>query len=204
MTPRLEVRGVGKRWADGSGLRPTSFAAAAGSLVVVRGRSGSGKSTLLGIVAGLCQPDDGTILLDGVPLGRSTPRWDEVTFVPQTLALAVELTVRENVEDVAGRGQRHDIEALLAALDLAALAGATPDAVSMGEQQRCAVARALITRPGVVLADEPTSHQDAAHAEAVLDCLRAATAHGTTVVVASHDPAVVALATLVVDLETGG
>jgi ABC-type lipoprotein export system ATPase subunit len=201
MTPRLEAIAVAKRWPDGSGLRPTSFTAMPGDVVVVRGRSGSGKSTLLGVIAALCAPDEGAILLDGVEVPLSPPSWSVMTLVPQTFALAVELTVRENVDD-AGRGVTSaDVTALLAALDLHKVAAAVPDAVSMGEQQRCAVARALVTAPRVLLADEPTSHQDAGHAAAVLRCLRDAAGRGTTVVIASHDPAVSHLATVVVDLE---
>jgi ABC-type lipoprotein export system ATPase subunit len=202
MTPRIEAIGVAKRWSDGSGLQPTTFTAGAGDLVVVSGRSGSGKSTLLGVIAALCQPDEGTILLDGVPMAGPAPSWNDVTLIPQTLALAVELTVRENVLDANPTVNSDELDRLLSALDLQMLASSLPDAVSMGEQQRCAVARALITGPLVLLADEPTSHQDADHADAVLRCLQAATEQGTTVVIATHDPAFLQVASVVVALET--
>lgn len=203
MTPRIEAIGVSKLWADGSGLRPTTFAALPGQLVVVRGRSGSGKSTLLGIIAALCPPDEGSILLDGDPVATPAPSWNVVSLVPQTFALAVELTLRENIADADSGGVGDDLGRLLAALDLDAVAESTPDLASMGEQQRCSVARALIARPLVLLADEPTSHQDADRADAVLRCLIAATEHGTTVVIASHDPAFAQVAAVTVDLETG-
>ena len=143
-----------------------------------------------------------TICKRAFVLGLAAPAWNVLTFVPQTFALAVELTVRENVEDADRRATRDDVAALLVALDIAKLEHALPDAVSMGEQQRCAVARALVGGPRVLLADEPTSHQDAGHADAVMQCLRAAAARGTAVVIASHDPRFTAVATLVVDLET--
>jgi putative ABC transport system ATP-binding protein len=201
MTARIEVDGVTKRWADGSGLLPTTFAASAGDLVVVRGRSGSGKSTLLGILAGLCPADAGTVVIassDSRPAERS---WDELTVVPQTFALADELTILENVLDVRPSMTRADVAALMTDLGLDHLAASTPDAVSMGERQRCAVARAVVTAPLVVLADEPTSHQDEVHGAAVLRCLQGRAAAGSVVVIATHDPEIVQLATVLVDLE---
>jgi putative ABC transport system ATP-binding protein len=199
---RVQVIGVAKRWADGSGLLPTSFEAAAGQIVVVRGRSGSGKSTLLAILAGLCEPDEGSVVLDGVERDGAIPSWRDLTFVPQTFALASELTVLENVLDVGSQLEPAEVDQLLVDLSLRHLAGSPPDEISMGERQRCAVARALVTRPRVVLADEPTSHQDSVHAEAVLRCLCAAAESGSTVVVATHDPDVVRSASVVVDLES--
>jgi ABC-type lipoprotein export system ATPase subunit len=201
MTSRLEAIGITKLWADGSGLQSTTFSAMPGDLVVVRGRSGSGKSTLLGIIAGLCEPDEGTIMLDGRPLAVPAPSWSEVTLVPQTFALAVELTLRENVRDANPGVGEDDLGRLLTALDLDSVADSTPDVASMGEQQRCAVARALITGPLVLLADEPTSHLDADHADAVVGCLRTAAERGTTVIIATHDPAFAQVATVLVDLE---
>ncbi|MCU1361856.1 MAG: transporter ATP-binding protein [Ilumatobacteraceae bacterium] len=201
MTARLDVVDVTKLWADGSGLRPTSFTAMPGELVVVRGRSGSGKSTLLGILAALCAPDAGTIMLDGVPLGTKPRPWTDVTLVPQTFALAVELTLRENVRDAVPEVSADELNRLLDELSLDVVAGATPDVASMGEQQRCAVARALTSEPLVLLADEPTSHQDADRADAVVGCLLAAAQRGTTVVIATHDRAFAQVATVLVDLE---
>jgi putative ABC transport system ATP-binding protein len=201
MTALIRVDGVTKRWADGSGLLPTSFAASPGDLVVVRGRSGSGKSTLLGILAGLCPADAGAVVIassDSRPAERS---WDELTVVPQTFALADELTILENVLDVRPSMTRADVAELMADLGLDHLAASTPDAVSMGERQRCAVARAVVTAPLVVLADEPTSHQDEVHGAAVLRCLQDRAAAGSVVVIATHDPDIVQLATVLVDLE---
>lgn len=199
MSDRLVVRGVAKHWTLTSGLRPVSFAAEAGTLVAVRGRSGSGKSTLIAIAAGWCTPDEGEVLLDGETVVDRALPWHDVAIVPQVFALPNELTIAEAVLDAAGDRAVH-VGELLEALDLTAVAARPPDMLSMGQQQRAAVARALVASPRLLLADEPTSHQDPHHIRLVTDALLAATAAGTTVVVASHDHHVVDRATLVVDL----
>ena len=181
---------------------------AAGALAVVRGRSGSGKSTLLAVVAGWCPPDAGTVRIDGhqvsaADLARSS--WQRVAVVPQVLALVPELTVSENVEVAATGRSRRDRRsragAVLERLDLSALADRFPGEVSMGQQQRVAVARAVIAAPAVVLADEPTSHQDPDHAAVVIAALLGCAAEGSAVLVASHDEQVARAASQIIELE---
>lgn len=205
---RLGVDAVAKWWASDSGLRPVSFDVAAGALAVVRGRSGSGKSTLLAVVAGWCPPDAGTVRIDGhqvsaADLARSS--WQRVAVVPQVLALVPELTVSENVEVAATGRSRRDRRSLagsvLERLDLSALADRFPAEVSMGQQQRVAVARAVIAAPAVVLADEPTSHQDPDHAAVVIAALLGCAAEGSAVLVASHDEQVARAASQIIELE---
>lgn len=205
---RLGVDAVAKWWASDSGLRPVSFDVAAGAVAVVRGRSGSGKSTLLAVVAGWCPPDAGTVRIDGhevsaADLARSS--WQRVAVVPQVLALVPELTVSENVEVAATGRSRRDRRSLagsvLERLDLSALADRFPAEVSMGQQQRVAVARAVIAAPAVVLADEPTSHQDPDHAAVVIAALLGCAADGSAVLVASHDEQVARAASQIIELE---
>jgi ABC-type lipoprotein export system ATPase subunit len=184
MSPRLEIRALEKRWAPESGLPAVTFDVGAGQLVVVRGRSGSGKSTLLAIIAGLCSADAGTLLFDGEPL-PSVAQWQQIALVPQVLALAPELTVRENITD--GMTDAGGVDSLVEQLHLQHVAERTPDTCSMGEQQRTALARAVLVGPRVLLADEPTSHQDAAHRDMVVAVLRSATEAGGAVLVVSHD-----------------
>lgn len=196
----LVVEGVEKWWDATSGLRRLSLRIDAGELVVVRGRSGSGKSTLLALVAGWCSPDTGTITVDG-DAGVAGLPWSAVAIVPQVLGLVPELTVRENVAD--GASLPTAVEAALDALDLVSFAGRPPAETSMGQQQRAAIARAVAASPLVLLADEPTSHQDAGHVASVVAVLRAVADAGTAVLVATHDESVVAAATRVIDLEVG-
>jgi ABC-type lipoprotein export system ATPase subunit len=184
MSPRLEIRDLEKRWTPDSGLPPVAFDVHAGQLVVVRGRSGSGKSTLLAIIAGLCPADAGTFLVDGGAPGRVAP-WQQIALVPQVLALAPELSVRENITD--GVADTQGVDALIEQLHLQHVADRTPDTCSMGEQQRTALARAVLAEPKVLLADEPTSHQDATHRDMVVAALRSAAQAGGAVLVVSHD-----------------
>lgn len=203
----IAVTGVSKRWTDASGLATVTFAVAAGELVVVQGRSGSGKSTLLALLAGWCAPDSGAIVIAGRTRGTGDQSWFEVAVVPQVLALVPELTVRENVLDVVGVGSGPSVamaarlDSTLARLGLTELANRFPTELSMGQQQRVAVARAVIGDPAVILADEPTSHQDRGHVHAVVAVLLDAAARGAAVLVASHDHALAAVGQRLVELE---
>jgi ABC-type lipoprotein export system ATPase subunit len=203
MSPRLEIRALEKRWTPESGLPPVTFDVRAGQLVVVRGRSGSGKSTLLAIIAGLCSADSGSFLVDGASAARVAP-WQQIALVPQVLALAPELTVRENITD--GIADPKGVDALIEQVHLEHVAARTPDTCSMGEQQRTALARAVLVQPMVLLADEPTSHQDAAHRDMVVAALRSAAEAGGAVLVVSHDATLWHVADQVITLgeELGG
>jgi putative ABC transport system ATP-binding protein len=199
----IEVRGVVKRWGSTVGLGPVSAVVRDGELVVVTGRSGSGKSTLLALLAGWCTPDEGSIDRDG-----DASTWSATAIVPQVLGLADELSIGENLEHVLRLGGIRDVARrdaavaqMLGALDLEEQAGRLPRHVSLGQQQRAAVGRAAIIEPQVLLADEPTCHQDPAHVAAVLDVLRAAADRGSAVLVATHDPIVGAAADRVISLD---
>jgi putative ABC transport system ATP-binding protein len=197
--PPAELIGASHMWAPDAGLHPIDLIVEAGELVVIRGRSGSGKSTLLALLAGLCQPDAGVVRVLG-----ETPRldmpWSQLAIVPQVLALATELSIAENIVDCAPGSAPEAIADVMRRLDLEELAERTTSAVSMGQQQRAAVARAMIANPRVLLADEPTSFQDDDHTAGVAAALRHAAHHGAGVVAATHDPVMVAAADRVVDL----
>ncbi len=188
-----------KMWSTEAGLRPVTFTVEPGEFVVVRGRSGSGKSTLLALLAGLCSPDDGGVEVDGVVPSLDMP-WVRVAFVPQALALAVELSVQENITDAAPVVAIDELDAMMQRLDLHEFAGRCVDEVSMGQQQRAAVARACIVNPRVLLVDEPSSFQDGQHAAAVIAELARLAAEGTAVLVATHDEAVVRAADRMLEL----
>ena len=161
-------------------------------IVGVVGRSGSGKTTLLNIAAGWDTPDRGRVLVAGVEPGRA-PGWRYVAVVPQRLGLMPELSVGENIEyplrlGGAGREAYEGIERLLEDLALAGLVDRYPSECSLGEQQRAAFARALVSKPRLLVADEPTAHQDAARSRAIFDAIRRCAADGTACLVATHDP----------------
>jgi putative ABC transport system ATP-binding protein len=159
-----------------------------GEVAALLGRSGSGKSTLLALLSGLARPDAGEL---GYEPGSRKPAglaWRELAFLPQRFGLLPELSVRENVEfpaRLAGIGS--DVEPLLVRLGLAELAERPPQETSIGQQQRTALARALVLGPTVLLADEPTSHQDAGWRDEVWRLLVDAAESGTACLVATHE-----------------
>ena len=203
-----DLRSVAKRWDASSGLAPVNLAIHRGEIVALQGRSGSGKSTVLALLAGWCQPDAGEIVRgEALAVDASWQRWQGTAIVPQVLGLVGELSVAENVmlvlrlSSIGRRERRAMVDDLLGRLDLTDHAHRLPRETSLGQQQRVAVARATVCSPALVLADEPTCHQDVQHSGAVLAELRRVAAAGGGVIVASHDDAVVAAADRVVTLD---
>jgi putative ABC transport system ATP-binding protein len=181
-----------------------------GETVGLVGRSGSGKTTLLNVSAGWDRPDAGRVVTLGTDPYASPPPWGELAVVPQQLGLMRELTMRENVEQPLRLAGRRDddalavVDELLDELHLRGLADRRPTACSLGEQQRTAVARALVLGPRLLLADEPTAHLDAASARAVFDAVERRVATGMAFVVATHDPDVLGHVGRVVSMRDGG
>ena len=169
-------------------LRDVSLTLRAGEVVALVGPSGSGKTTLLNVVCGWERADAGRLDWPGVAGDRA---WDELAVVPQDLGLIDELTVAENIVLplwLGGRLQagQAEADALLERLGLAGNAGRLPAEVSLGERQRAAVARAMVTGPRLLLADEPTGHQDADWARAVFEAVRWLAGRGSCCLVATH------------------
>ena len=194
----LDANAVSKAYRRGDevvhALDDVSLTLRPGELVGLVGRSGSGKTTLLNVIAGWERPDAGTIRLaterDGT--GSALPGWDELAVVPQKLGLFDELSVRENLEYPArlhGRLEelRGRVDELMEDLAIAHLAARYPKETSLGEQQRTAVARALVLSPTLVLADEPTGHQDAVSERRVLEAFGRAAAEGGSCLIATHN-----------------
>lgn len=157
------------------------FTISPGAQVALAGVSGSGKSTLLNLIAGILRPDSGRICVAGVEITRlAEPRRDRVRarhigYIFQTFNLLQGYTALENVElamRFAGRVNRALAASLLERVGLKDRMNYRPWQLSVGQQQRVAVARALVNRPELVLADEPTGNLDARHAQAALDLIR--------------------------------
>ncbi|MGC4746803.1 ABC transporter ATP-binding protein [Micromonospora sp. DT201] len=216
-TPLIELREVTRRYDEGPpALREVSLSVAAGEAVAILGPSGSGKSTMLNLVAGLDRPSTGTVTVDGVrvdQLGEAASaryRRARIGLVFQFFNLLDDLTVADNVmlpAQLAGMGrgtaQRRATE-LLGRLGVGRHAGAYPGRLSGGERQRVAVARALMNRPALLLADEPTGALDTASGEEVMRLLSELHADGQTIVVVTHDLALAeACATRTVQLLDG-
>jgi putative ABC transport system ATP-binding protein len=219
MTTPLAVEARGLRRVYGSGpdavhaLGDVDLSIAAGEFVAIMGPSGSGKSTLLHLVGGLDRPDAGEIVIEGRALTELDDealahlRRRRIGFVLQFFNLFPLLSARENVAFPLLLDGRADALALAdAALERVGLADRArhrPGELSGGEQQRVAVARALVTEPAVILADEPTGSLDSLAGEDVLRLLRAAADDGHAVLLITHHAPAAAYADRVVRLRDG-
>lgn len=201
----LEARGLGKTYQDAGGrltvLAGIDLRLVAGDQLAITGQSGSGKSTLLHLLGGLDRPSAGEVRIDGQPLDRlgaralGALRGRAVGFVYQFHHLIAELTAVENIalpllmRSLPPRQARAQAQALLERLGLGGRGHHKPGELSGGERQRVAIGRALIARPRVVLADEPTGNLDPHTAGAVFDLLIecCAQVQGALVVV-THNP----------------
>ncbi|WP_339662901.1 ABC transporter ATP-binding protein [uncultured Psychrobacter sp.] len=185
----------------------------AGEFVVIMGKSGSGKSTLLGLLAALDYPDSGDVELAGQTLSRlnedalAVIRQRDMGFVFQSFHLLPTLTVAENIAfplDIARRPDAARVDELIEAVDLGHRRHSLPNQLSGGEQQRTAVARALVSRPKIVFADEPTGNLDEQNANQVMQLLldlRQKT--GSALVVVTHDSALADMADRVITMHDG-
>jgi putative ABC transport system ATP-binding protein len=218
--PAVELRHLSKFYREGDGERVVLRDAAAtlglGEIGVLIGRSGSGKSTVLNLISEIDRPSEGTVRVNGTDLtaldegARTRFRREHIGFIFQFFNLIPLLTVEENLFlplELLGRadarGRAHAL-ALLARVGLADRARAYPDRLSGGEQQRVAVARALVHDPALVLADEPTGNLDADAAKVVLDLLDGlARELGKTVVMATHSREVIGVADRVFLIQQG-
>jgi putative ABC transport system ATP-binding protein len=183
-----------------SALTHASLRVTAGEFLAISGPSGSGKTTLLNLIGCIDQPTAGRILVDGVdtsklkPAGMSKLRRERIGFVFQTFNLIPVFTAAENVEyplliqGVNSRERRERVAAALESVGLSARANQRPDLLSGGERQRVAVARAIVHRPALVLADEPTANLDTHNATQLIDLMHGLNRRlGLTFIFSTHD-----------------
>jgi putative ABC transport system ATP-binding protein len=212
----LEARNLEKAFGRTQALRGASMSVAAGEVVAITGPSGSGKSTLLLCLAGVLRPESGHVMFDGAQLdelsesNRTRLRRRQFGLVLQFGQLVPELTAMQNVALpllLEGHGRDASRAAALAWLErmrAGQVANALPGELSGGESQRVAVARALVTGPRVVFADEPTGALDTVGGDEVLGALLSAAADkGAAVVLVTHDNRVAAHASREVPLRDG-
>jgi cell division transport system ATP-binding protein len=199
----VSFSGVAKRYPGGKeALRDVSFSVAGGELVFVTGRSGAGKSTLLKMIPAIERPSAGTVLVNGQNIGAL--RRPAIPYLRRNLGLVFQdqkllydRTVYDNVVlplAFSAYSPREAARRARAALDKVGLLGrekANPVQLSGGEQQRLAIARAVVNRPSILVADEPTADLDAESAARVLDIFVAFNQVGVTVLIATHDAALV-------------
>ena len=220
MTILVEAREVVRVYGEGGVERPVlrnvDLQIEGGECIALLGRSGSGKSTLLNLLAGIDTPDEGEILIREQCINRLPDRERtlfrrrHIGFVYQLFNLISTLTVEENIGlplELNGMGETQiseKVAQLLGEIGLADRSGAFPDRLSGGEQQRVAVARALIHEPALILADEPTGNLDAETGRLVLDLLTdLSRRYGRTLIIVTHSLAVARAADRVVTLKDG-
>jgi putative ABC transport system ATP-binding protein len=215
--PIIQIRDVSKRYDDGRpALACLNLEVRAGEALAVLGPSGSGKSTLLNMIAGLDKPTEGSVTVDGLRIDALTEaalakyRRERIGMVFQFFNLLDDLTVDDNVllpAQLAGmpRGEAGIRAAeLLEYLGIARHARAFPGRLSGGERQRVAVARALMNRPSLLLADEPTGALDSGSAAGVRELLTELNENGQTILLVTHDTALAdSCATRTIELVDG-
>jgi len=200
----IEIQSIGKDYQSGEAtveaIKQMDFYIDDGEFVSIMGQSGSGKSTLLSILGGLNHPTRGRILLDSLDVYRLTSeqradlRSEYIGVIFQSFQLIPYLTVLENVKlpmAITGRKARQQdnmARDVLARVGLANKADRLPDQLSGGEQERVAIARAIVNRPPILLADEPTGSLDSKTAEEIMNLLQELNREGQTIIMVTHNP----------------
>ena len=208
----VQVENLRKEFGKVRALDAVSFEIQEGEWIAIMGPSGSGKTTLINILGGLDTPTSGRAAVDGVEVGRLDEagltrfRAEKIGFVFQQFHLVPYLTAVENVMLAQYFHSTTDEQEARQALERVGLGDRTehlPTQLSGGEQQRVAVARALINQPKLILADEPTGNLDEANEKIVLDLLRELHSEGRTILMVTHAPTIGALADRRIDFSHG-
>lgn len=200
----IEVQNIGKDYQDGEtcvqAIKQMDLFIDDGEFVSIMGQSGSGKSTLLSILGGLNHPTRGRILLDSLDIYKLTSeqradlRSEYIGVIFQSFQLIPYLTVLENVKlplAITGKkakDQERMAREVLARVGLENKADRLPDQLSGGEQERVAIARAIVNRPPILLADEPTGNLDSKTADEIMELLKELNQEGQTIIMVTHNP----------------
>ena len=206
--PLVVVEDVTKTYHRGApdevrAVRGVSLSVGRGEVLVLEGPSGSGKTSLLSIFGCMSRPTSGQVTVDGRPVSRlsevalTSVRRSTFGFIFQHLYLLPDLSVEDNIAlplvptEVSAAEIKERVDRILDALAIGHRRTALVRRISGGEQQRTAIARALINRPAILIADEPTAHLDSALSAELLDILAGLNEAGMTIIIATHDPRVI-------------
>ena len=194
-------------------LEDISLSVNTGEFVAIMGKSGSGKSTLLSLLAGLDQPTSGVVTLNGDDMTRmseeqlAVKRQSDIGFVFQSFHLIPTLNVTENIAfplNIARKSNQERVDELVSAVELTHRKHSFPHQLSGGEKQRTAIARALVSQPKILFADEPTGNLDEKNADQVMQLLvDLQQAFNTALVIVTHDPGLAAMADRTITLVDG-
>jgi putative ABC transport system ATP-binding protein len=215
----IEVRKIGKEYISGhmkvEAIKHMDFSIDDGEFVSIMGQSGSGKSTLLSILGGLNHPSHGRILIDSLDIYNLTSeqradfRSEYIGIIFQSFQLIPYLTVRENVKlpmaitGVKSTRQEKLARAVLDKVGLSGKADRLPDQLSGGEQERVALARAIVNNPPILLADEPTGSLDSRTADEIMELLKHLNREGQTIIMVTHNPEACRYASRVITVKDG-
>lgn len=214
----LELKRVSKKYIEGKSehivLNNLNLSVKEGEIIILFGKSGSGKSTLLNIISGIDTPDSGNVLIGGADITRldekerTLIRRNKIGFIFQFFNLIPTLTVKENLllplELSEIKNEEEKINSILGELELLERSNTYPDKLSGGEQQRIAIARALIHEPDIILADEPTGNLDYETSLQIIDLLdRIVKKEGKTMIMVTHSRDVIGLADRIFSLREG-
>lgn len=217
--PVIEIKNVTKRYDDEAGvldaLNGVSLTVMPGDFIAIMGPSGSGKSTLMNIIGLLDRPTTGQYLLEGTDVSNLSDRKlarlrrDNIGFVFQAFNLLPRLNLLQNVEmpmiyqNIRASRRRTRASEVLKRVGLGDKLTNKPSQISGGQVQRAAIARALVNRPSLVLADEPTGNLDTKKSEEIMQLLRELNKKGVTIVVVTHNPEVADYAKTTVEVRDG-
>lgn len=214
----IELSKIGKHYTEGNTrqnvLKDLDLTISDGEIIILFGKSGSGKSTLLNIISGIDLPDEGSVTIDGAKVTglsekeRTLIRRNKIGFIFQFFNLIPTLTVTENLQlplELNGIKDGDDkITAILNEVGLPDKANTFPEKLSGGEQQRIAIARALIHNPAIILADEPTGNLDYETGLQIVDLLdRVVKQKGKTMIMVTHSKDVIGLADKIYSMKDG-
>lgn len=214
----IELSKIGKHYTEGNTrhnvLKDLDLTISDGEIIILFGKSGSGKSTLLNIISGIDLPDEGSVTIDGAKVTglsekeRTLIRRNKIGFIFQFFNLIPTLTVTENLQlplELNGIKDGDDkIKAILNEVGLPDKANSFPEKLSGGEQQRIAIARALIHNPAIILADEPTGNLDYETGLQIVDLLdRVVKQKGKTMIMVTHSKDVIGLADKIYSMKDG-
>ena len=215
----IEIREIGKDYSSGDtqvqAIKHMDFFIDDGEFVSIMGQSGSGKSTLLSVLGGLNHPSCGKVVIDSLNIYNLTSeqradfRSEYIGIIFQSFQLIPYLTVQENVKlpmaitGVKANLQEKLAKAVLAKVGLSGKADRLPDQLSGGEQERVALARAIVNNPPILLADEPTGSLDSKTADEIMELLKALNRDGQTIIMVTHNPEACKYASRVITVKDG-